>query len=129
MYAEPINPPIPDPTPVREETAERGWLEAVPTIILVFADMEAYRSPIERDFMPWLDAGVALATIVYAAADYGLGSCIVNPHIRGENAADFDARFNAQGYLFCGGVALGYAAVTPECPEKKPIQELVTWLT
>ena len=99
-----------------------------PTVILIFADMQAYRSPVERDFMPWLDAGVALATIVYAATEKGVASCIVNPHIRGMDSEDFDADFDREGHLFCGAVALGYPAIIPDCPEKKPMEELVQWL-
>lgn len=106
-----------------------GWLGGAPTVMLIFADMAAYKSPVEREFMPRLDAGVMLATIVYVATADGLGSCIVNPHIRPEHRETFDERFNAEGRLFCGAVALGYAAIIPEAPEKKPMAELVEWVT
>ena len=105
-----------------------GWLGAAPLVMLVFADLVAYKSPIEVDFMPWLDAGVILTTIAYAAHTAGLGACIVNPHICPESRKAFAAAFNPEGRLFCGAVALGYAAVTPECLEKKPMEELVEWL-
>jgi len=105
-----------------------GWLGNARLVILVFADLAAYKSPIEVDFMPWLDAGVMLTTIAYAAHTAGLGACIVNPSIRLENVEGFAEKFNPEGRLFCGAVALGYAAVIPECPEKKPMEELVEWL-
>ena len=78
--------------------------------------------------MPWLDAGVLMASIVYAATFCGVESCIVNPHIRYDDREAFEAKFNLEFRLFCGAVALGYAAVIPECPEKKPMEELVEWL-
>ena len=105
-----------------------GWLGATPLVVLLFADLAAYKSPIEVGFMPWLDAGVMLTTIAYAAHTADLGACIVNPHIRPPYRDAFAAAFNPEGRLFCGAVALGYAAVVPECPEKKPMEELVEWL-
>ena len=104
-----------------------GWLGHAPTVILIFADMAAYKSPIERDFMPWLDAGVAMATITYAATAACLASCIINPHVRPGNVDAFNAAFNKEDRLFCGAVALGYPLTIPEMPEKKPMEELVEW--
>ena len=104
-----------------------GWLGSAPVVVLIFADMVAYKSPVEIAFMPWLDAGVILATIVYAATEEGIASCIVNPHIRPASIPPFQRAFNPDGHLFCGAVALGYAAIDPETPEKKPLAELVEW--
>ena len=69
-----------------------------------------------------------MASIVYAATDIGVSTCIVNPHIRPESVEAFTGAFNPEGRLFCGAVALGYAAFIPKCPEKKSMEELVEWL-
>lgn len=105
-----------------------GWLSGAPTVVLIFADMGAYKSPVERDYMPRLDAGVMMMAIVQAATVCGVGSCIVNPHIRQSSVNAFTEAFNLECRLFCGAVALGYAAIIPDCPEKKPLEELVEWL-
>jgi nitroreductase len=102
-------------------------LVKAPLVILVFADMEAYRSPAEVAFMPYLDAGIFLATICYGAHTHGLGSCIVNPHIRPQHRSVFGEQCNPNGHLFCGAVALGYPGQQPECPPKVTTEEFVTW--
>ena len=104
-----------------------GWLGRAPVVVLLFADMAAYKSPAEVAFMPWLDAGVMMATLVGAAHELGVATCIVNPHVRPELELDFRAGFNHEGRLFCGAVAIGYPAITPAAPEKKPLEELVEW--
>lgn len=105
-----------------------GWLGAAPVVLLVFADFYAYKSVVEKSFMPWLDSGVMLATLAYAGAAAGLGCCIVNPHIRAESHLAFSKAFNPEYRLFCGAVALGYPSIAPEMPEKKPLADLVEWL-
>jgi len=103
----------------------RGWAEKAPVIVLVFADLAAYKSPYAATHMPWVDAGVALGTIVYAAFACGLGSCIISFRVDPEAEVGFRALFNPHGRLFCGAVALGYSGITPDMPEKKPLSELV----
>jgi nitroreductase len=105
----------------------KGWAEKAIAILLLLADMKAYKSPREVDFMPWLDAGVMLAAITYAATACGIGSCIINPSLQEETASDFQSRFNPESYLFCGAVALGYPAAIPKEPEKKHWREFIRW--
>ncbi len=83
-----------------------GWIHRG-TIILLVADMTAYKSPAERDNMPYLDAGVLIQTAYLTAEAMNLGVCCVNPHIREENRKFFRDRFLKDNELFCGAIILG----------------------
>lgn len=101
----------------------KGWLGDAPVILLLYADMVAYKSPDERPYMPYLDAGVMAATLMLAAKYLGLGTCYVNPNIREQNRGPFNVIFTPRdSLLFCGAVALGYYNVKAERP---PVRETV----
>ena len=77
-----------------------GWIHRADCIILLIADMTAYKSPNERDFMPYLDAGVLAQTIMLQAESENIASCFVNPNLNESlNLEDHE--------LFCGAIALG----------------------
>jgi len=100
------------------------WLFNASIILLLFADMRAYKSPAEIDFMPWLDAGFVAENVYLAAEALGLGCCYVNPNIREQNIASFNETFNPLGFRFCGALALGHYDVRgPESP-KRPIEDI-----
>lgn len=83
--------------------------------------MEAYKSPAEVDFMPYLDAGFIGMNVYYSATALGLGCCFVNPNIREENRKEFNSIFNKE-YRFCGAIALGnYNKKTIEVKKSKDI--------
>ena len=103
----------------------QGWAVKAPHIVLLFADLAAYKAPGEIAFMPWLDAGVMLAALTYAATACGVASCIINPSLREEYATEFQSRMNPRGRLFCGAMALGYAAIDAPMPDKKSLEEFV----
>lgn len=84
-----------------------GWCHRASHIVLLFADMEAYKSPAERHNMPYLDAGAKLMMGYLAAEVKSLGCCYINPNIREENQAIFNERFGGKNLLFCGALALG----------------------
>lgn len=84
-----------------------GWVHRANKVILLFADMEAYKSPAEKDNMPYLDAGVLIMAFYLASEVLGLKCCYVNPNIREENKEFFNSRFNKDNKLFCGAIALG----------------------
>lgn len=97
----------------------RGWLGEAALGILLFADMSAYKSPAEVDFMPYLDAGCVIENLYLAAEALGLGACYVNPNIREENRKAFQEDYNDKGLLFCGLMAFGYYdARAPESPKR-----------
>jgi len=77
-----------------------GWIHRADCIVLLLADMTAYKSPNERDFMPYLDAGVLAQTIMLQAEALNIASCFVNPNLN----APLDLKENE---LFCGAIALG----------------------
>lgn len=92
----------------------RGWGKSVDVWCLLFADMSAYKSPAEKDFMPYLDAGHTAQNIQLACECMGLGACFVNPNCH--DAEQFNALFNPQGLLFTGAVAIGNYEFKPRRP-------------
>jgi len=83
-----------------------GWISGADVILLLLADMSAYKSPAEVKFMPFLDAGFIGMSVYYASEALGLGSCFVNPNIREKDQKDFDKLFG-KGYRFCGACVIG----------------------
>jgi len=100
----------------------RHWIGEADTILLLFADMAAYKSPFERDFMPWLDAAFVASNICLAATGLGVGACFVNPNIRQANKSSFDMVFNPRDLLFCGAVALGNYGQADIAPPKRELK-------
>jgi len=86
----------------------RDWLQNADTILLLLADMIAYKSPAEVDYMPYLDAGVIVENIYLAGEALGIGVCFVNPNVRKSDLEAFNKLFVDKGFRFCGAVALGY---------------------
>lgn len=84
-----------------------NWASKANKIILLLADMACYKSPNERDFMPYLDAGFIGMSIYYACESIGVGCCFINPNIREENKEEFNNKFNKEGFRFCGALAIG----------------------
>lgn len=84
------------------------WISKANIILLLLADMEAYKSPAEVNFMPYLDAGFIGMSVYYAAEAIGVGCCFVNPNIREENQEIFQKIFNKEGLRMCGAIALGH---------------------
>ena len=85
-----------------------GWVHRANKIILLYTDMEAYKSPVEKDFMPYLDAGVLIQSFYLACEVIGLKVCCVNPNIREENKYFFNKRFFANvDYKFLSAIIIG----------------------
>ena len=84
-----------------------GWIHTADVIMLLLADMAAYKSPAEVSYMPYLDAGFIAQNALLIAESLGIGACFVNPNIREENKPAFDAGFS-EGNKFCGAIALGH---------------------
>ncbi|GAG74744.1 unnamed protein product, partial [marine sediment metagenome] len=63
----------------------KDWLAGAKIILLLFADMTAYKAPAEIEFMPYLDAGVIVENVYLIATVLGIGVCYVCPKIRKEN--------------------------------------------
>lgn len=81
-----------------------GWIHQANTILLLFADMTAYKGHSEGP-MPYLDAGVMVQMAYLAAEVNNIGCCYVNPNVRKNNQEFFQQRFGTD--LFCGAIALG----------------------
>lgn len=82
-----------------------GWVNRADKIILLWADMLAYKNPAEVAFMPYLDAGVYIMAGYLASEALNIGCCYVNPNIRDKNKQFFSERFGNK--LFCGALILG----------------------
>lgn len=82
-----------------------GWSNRADKILLLIANEEAYKSPAEKEFMCYIDAGVLAQTIYLICESRNLGCCYINPNIRENNKAFFKERFG-EG-KFCGALAIG----------------------
>lgn len=111
------------------ETAEhylvggKGWMDKAEKVLLVFADKEAYKSPNEKGFMPYLDAGFVGQNIYLMCEVLGLGCCFVNPNIREENKEKFVETFGDD--YFCGAVALGKTKIKSKRPPKRETSDIL----
>lgn len=96
---------------VDPNTAERflvggkNWIKNANKVILLFANKLAYKSPNEKGFMPYLDAGFVGQSIYLMAESINIGACFVNPNIREDDKAEFIEMFGDD--YFCGAVAIG----------------------
>ncbi len=86
-----------------------GWINRADKIVLLYTDMEAYKSPAERDFMPYLDAGVMIQSFYLACEVLGVKVCYVNPNIRDSNKEFFKSRFfpELDEYKYLGAIVIG----------------------
>ena len=87
-----------------------GWIHRASHILLIFADPLAYKANNEKDFMPYLDAGIVVQQLYLTTTSWGLKCCFVNPNIRDFNKRHFEEIFSEQ--IFCGAFAIGYTKGT-----------------
>ena len=98
----------------------KGWLYKANKVLFLFASKDAYKSPNEKTFMPYLDAGFVGQNIYLMCEVLGIGCCFVNPNIREENKEKFIEIFGDD--YFCGAVALGHY---DKKAKKPPLREKV----
>jgi nitroreductase len=84
----------------------KNWVSKADKILLLVADMKAYKSPAEVSYMSYLDAGFIGMSVYYACEVLNIGVCFINPNIREENQEEFK-KFVGD-YRFCGALALGH---------------------
>jgi len=85
-----------------------GWVYRAQAILLLLADKKCYKSPAEKEIMPYLDTGVIIQTCYLTAEVFNLGCCFVNPNIREKNKEFFRKSFGIEDDLiFCGAVVIG----------------------
>lgn len=85
----------------------KGWVNKAKEVWLLFGNIEAYKSPNEISFMPYLDAGFLAQNIYLLSEIYGVGCCFINPNIREENKKEFNTKYNQHNDYFCGAIAFG----------------------
>jgi nitroreductase len=82
-----------------------GWLHRASAVIVFYADMDAYKSPAEKGFMPYLDTGFMAQNAYLACTELGLASCFVNPNAY----YDIPKLLGWSGNLLVtGAMAIGY---------------------
>ena len=90
------------------------WAPKANSILLLFAAKEAYKSPNEKAFMPYLDGGFVAQTLYLVCEVLGIGACFINPNLVKENAEEFTLMYGDD--YFVGAFALGnydYKAKNP----------------
>lgn len=85
-----------------------GWVHRADKVLLFLAWKDAYKSPAEKEFMSYIDAGVLAQTLYLVCEAMNVGSCYINPNIREANKEYFYQRFIDEGYQYVGAMALGH---------------------
>ena len=75
----------------------KGWCNKG-TVLAFFADMTAYKSPYEKEFMPYLDTGFMAQNIYLMCEVMGLGCCFINPNTHNQYKSE---------HLLTGAMAIG----------------------
>lgn len=94
-----------------------GWIYRAPTVLMLFANPEAYKGGDNGDevsYNSYLDAGVMAQTAMLVATSLGLHTAFVNPQVRKQDRAYFNLRFSPwTESVFCGAIALGRSHPEP----------------
>lgn len=101
-----------------------GWIHRADVVFLLFADQLAYKANGEVKYMPYLDGGVMIQTLLLAAERMNIAAAYINPNIRDENVEFFNKRFNPNKFVYLGAIALGNYDKRPVVSEKRSIDEL-----
>lgn len=100
-----------------------GWIYRAPTILMLWANPEAYKggdNGDELNYNSYLDAGIMAQSAMLTATSLGLHTAFCNPQVRENNRLFFTGRFRPENWgqaLFCGAIAIGEPH--PEPIEKK----------
>lgn len=103
----------------------KNWINKANKVLFLFASKEAYKSPNEKGFMPYLDAGFAAQNIYLMCEVLGIGCCFVNPNIREENKELFKNLYNQEEDYFCGAVALGHYNKKAKEPPHRELAKVI----
>ena len=83
-----------------------GWAHRADSIVLMFADWNAYKENLE--YMPYLDAGAKIMTMYLVTETLNIGCAYINPNIRESHVDIFNKYFKKDDNLiFTGAFALG----------------------
>jgi len=85
-----------------------GWVHRADKILLFLAWKDAYKSPTEKEFMSYIDAGVLAQTLYLICEAMNVGACYINPNVRESNKTFFHEKFIPEGYQYVGCMALGH---------------------
>jgi nitroreductase len=100
-----------------------GWVHRADTVVLLMADPEAYKSPNEKEFMHYCDAGFTAMNMWLTAEALNIGCAYINPNIREENRQLFVDTFGDR--IFVGALAFGKYDTRPREAEHPNIEEIV----
>ncbi len=85
-----------------------GWVHRADKVLLFLAWKDAYKSPAEREFMSYIDAGVLAQTLYLICEAMNVGAAYINPNIRENNKEFFYNRFVDEGFQYVGAMAVGH---------------------
>jgi nitroreductase len=85
-----------------------GWVHRADKVLLFLAWKDAYKSPAEKEFMSYIDAGVLAQTLYLVCEAMNVGCAYINPNIREENKEFFYKRFIDEGFQYVGAMAVGH---------------------
>jgi len=85
-----------------------GWVHRADKVLLFLAWKDAYKSPAEKEFMSYIDAGFLAQTLYLICEAMNVGAAYINPNIREENKAFFHERFVPEGFQYVGSMAVGH---------------------
>lgn len=74
-----------------------GWCDKG-TVLAFYADMTAYKSPYEKEFMPYLDTGFMAQNIYLLCEVMGIGCCFINPNTYNKYKSE---------HLLTGAISIG----------------------
>lgn len=94
--------------------------------LLILANKKAYKSINEKDYMPFLDAGVVIENIYLMSTALDIGCCFVNPNIKDDTILKSKYSNVLNDYYICGAMVFGkYDKVVPKNKRRNPEEVLI----
>lgn len=75
----------------------KGWADKG-KVLAFYADMDCYKSPYEKEFMPYLDTGFMAQNIYLVCEVLGIGCCFINPNTHNKYKSK---------HRLCGAISIG----------------------
>lgn len=105
-----------------------GWIHRAPWVLMLWADVSAYKAGREVEWNAPLDAGVMLGYLSLAANEAGLATAICNPQVRPQNREYFQQCYcpkTIENGQFEGAVAIGFPMEGIERPHRDRDVEMI----
>lgn len=101
-----------------------NMLEAAPILIYVAVDERPYH----EEYAPAIDAAVAMQNMLLEAHSLALGACLIY-QCESANQDELRKKLKLENHFTIYGViVLGYPGEAPDKPERKPLEDIATFL-